>query len=188
MCEEHPRHIQVGTVAGKVWLIGRSYAAAVERRTVPAGASHVSIEGFYKDQVAPALISSDIDQKLDLVRQHTELSGESLLAVLDAHHHLVTVLRRFTHQDKRSLASKYLHFHAPMQVPIYDSVAATVMSRLMPRCRVRRATHSGFDATYTRFAFLLLDLRDSVERDYGVRLSTRELDRLLLQSESEAAV
>ena len=61
----------------------------------------------------------------------------------------------------------------------------------MPRHSVRRATpggFDGFDATYTRFALMLLDLRNSVERDYGVRLSTRELDRLLLQTEGEANV
>jgi hypothetical protein len=101
MCEEHPRHIEVGTVAGKVWLIGRSYAAAVERRIIPAEADPVSNESFFEFQLAPALISSDIDQKLDLVRQHKGLSDESLLPVLDAHYHLVSVLRRLTHQDKR---------------------------------------------------------------------------------------
>lgn len=182
MCEENPDHTEVGTVAGKVRLIGRSYAVAVERRVIPAGADAVSLEEFYEHHIAPALIESDLDQKLKSLQQSGEFSAESLPEVLDAHYHLVFVLRRLTHQDKRSFASKYLHFHAPAQVPIFDSIAARVLSQMLPRRRIRRGIPGGFDQTYTRFVSLLLDLRHEIESDHGVRLSTRELDRLLLQA------
>ena len=45
MCAENPRHIHIGTVAGKVWLIDRSYAAAAERRTVPTEMAGASRQG-----------------------------------------------------------------------------------------------------------------------------------------------
>jgi hypothetical protein len=32
LCEEHPRHDSDDSIIAKFWLIGRAYAAAVERR------------------------------------------------------------------------------------------------------------------------------------------------------------
>lgn len=32
MCEEEPEHKEIDVIVGKIWLIGRSYAAAIERR------------------------------------------------------------------------------------------------------------------------------------------------------------
>ena len=32
MCKDNPKHDQADVVVGKIWLIGRSYAAAIERR------------------------------------------------------------------------------------------------------------------------------------------------------------
>ena len=32
LCTKHPRHAEIPAVIAKVWLIGRSYAAAIERR------------------------------------------------------------------------------------------------------------------------------------------------------------
>ena len=32
MCEEEPEHKQIDVIVGKIWIIGRSYAAAIERR------------------------------------------------------------------------------------------------------------------------------------------------------------
>ncbi|MDP9353058.1 MAG: hypothetical protein M3P51_16170, partial [Chloroflexota bacterium] len=89
MCEEHPAHKEVSVVAGKIWLIGRSYAAAVERRAIPADRDRVGTDAFYEHHVAPALIASDLDHKIGQVRQHAEFSYESLPAILDAHQHLV---------------------------------------------------------------------------------------------------
>lgn len=32
MCEENPEDKQIDVIVGKIWLIGRSYATAIERR------------------------------------------------------------------------------------------------------------------------------------------------------------
>ena len=32
MCKEYPKHEKEDVIVGKIWLIGRSYAAAIERR------------------------------------------------------------------------------------------------------------------------------------------------------------
>jgi hypothetical protein len=182
MCEEHPAHEKVEVVVGKVWLIGRSHAAAVERRVIPTDTDRVGNDAFYEFHVAPALIKSDLDLKIQHVRQHPEFSREALPAILEAHQHLLALFEQITKQQKRSLASKYLHFHAPAQVPIYDSIAARMLLRIMPKRRMKRGVPGEFDAPYMRFSLLMLDLREEIEREHGARLSPRELDRLLLQT------
>lgn len=60
MCEEEPEHKQIDVIVGKIWLIGRSYAAAIERRknAVVVG------DDFYYDEVAPKLL--EIGPELDV--------------------------------------------------------------------------------------------------------------------------
>ena len=59
MCEEEPEHKQIDVIVGKIWLIGRSYAAAIERRknAVVVG------DDFYYDEIAPKLL--EIGPELD---------------------------------------------------------------------------------------------------------------------------
>ena len=32
MCRDHPGHTDTDVISGKMWLIGRAYSAAIERR------------------------------------------------------------------------------------------------------------------------------------------------------------
>ena len=60
MCQNFPKHDTNSQIVGKIWLIGRSYATAIERRKtgvagIPEG------DDFYFDRVAPFILDSDID-------------------------------------------------------------------------------------------------------------------------------
>ena len=39
MCKEQPEHKDIDVIVGKIWLIGRSYAAAIERRKMQSVAA-----------------------------------------------------------------------------------------------------------------------------------------------------
>lgn len=190
MCEENPEHKEFGIVAGKLLLIGRSYGAAVERRRViSADTKRVSTDEFY-NYIAAKMIESNLDGVLMRVREHGEFSREGLRVTLEAHQFLISLLQPLTNQRNRSLASKYLHFHAPAQVPIFDNIASGELFRLMSRHRLTAEMDNQFDALYERFSLLLLDLREEIkngDRD-GARLTPRELDRLLLQSAAERKI
>ena len=44
MCEKYPSHTNEEEIIGKIWLIGRSYAAAIERAKKPISyTEHVGI-------------------------------------------------------------------------------------------------------------------------------------------------
>src|ERR1700675_3892793 len=58
LCATNPGHARDDIIIAKVWLIGRSYAAAIERRRSTAGAVG---DAFYETVVAPKIRSSGID-------------------------------------------------------------------------------------------------------------------------------
>jgi hypothetical protein len=62
-----PLHIDVPDVIAKVWLIGRSYAAAIERRKNEAGENN----DFYIDVVGPKIVASDLDEWISEAKQFT---------------------------------------------------------------------------------------------------------------------
>lgn len=176
LCAAHPRHTDKAEVIGKVFLIGRTYAAAIERRRDTKG---VNNDRFYTDYVAEALIHSSVDADLDALNRERSVTDRNLPSVLSAHDRLVRVLARLTKLKKRSLASKYLHFHRPALFFIKDSRAWQSLRRLTPRIPVPAGLR-GLDRDYTPFCLRMVWLRDEVRTAFGRSLTPRQLDRLLL--------
>jgi hypothetical protein len=112
LCQEYPKHDKPDIIVAKIWLIGRSYAAAIERRN-PAFDGGIPNDSFYENRVAPALIALEIDRRIDSLRQFDSVNRETIPAILQTHGHLMDIFNKITGKNKRSLASKYLHFHLP---------------------------------------------------------------------------
>jgi hypothetical protein len=58
LCRTKPAHTDEAEVIAKIWLIGRCYAAAIERRKTNLGEN----DNFYLNTVAPAVIEFPIDE------------------------------------------------------------------------------------------------------------------------------
>lgn len=185
LCRNYPEHNRPDVVVAKVWLIGRSYAAAIERRRQVDRGNPIASDAFYEDKVAPILISSDIDDQLNSLQQCSEINDQSVSAILSVHKYLVDIFEELTGQRKRSLASKYLHFHRPNLFYIYDTRAETGLKsgrrRLKLQHKASRTAEGSFDILYAHFALRLLDLQEEIERRFGERLTPRQIDRLLLK-------
>jgi len=95
----------------------------------------------------------------------------------------MAVLRDLTGLEKRALASKYLHFHLPRLFFIFDSRALR-MIRLVSPAPQRDSKRGGGDPQYELFVVRALALREQLERRFGVRLTPRQLDRVLLMLEA----
>lgn len=59
LCREHPLHTETGVVLAKILLIGRVYAAAIERRKSKNEGNY----DFYISTVAPKIIKSPMDRR-----------------------------------------------------------------------------------------------------------------------------
>jgi hypothetical protein len=178
LCKQYPDHKRDEVIIAKIWLIGRSFSATIERRK---SNDQLSNDTFYEKSVVPAIKSSQLDDYLDRLGEYEHINDRSIPDILKAHRYLVSVFNQLTNQNKRSLASKYLHFHFPSLFFIYDSRAYNAIGKLLPHRRVPAVgSVAGYDYDYERFCRLALSLRDEIQQRYGVFLTPQQIDNLLL--------
>lgn len=177
LCRKHPSHTEVPAVIAKVWLIGRSYAAAIERRREKDDEN----DDFYVQTVAPALLRSDIDMWIENAARHKKPNATSLEAILATHANVTELFNQISGLEKRSLASKYLHFHAPNLFYIYDTRAVEAMRTLSSVVGRAGKGSTLADNEYRKFAEKCLRLQEHINEEFNVLLTPRELDKLLLE-------
>ena len=179
MCKEEPAHNKIDVIVGKIWLIGRSYAAAIERRknAVDDG------DDFYYDVVAPKLleIGQELDDRIARLRNSTRLIVDDVEEILGTHKFLMDTFYELTGLEKRSLASKYLHFHCPEKFFIYDSRARASIGKLVKRPDKGLLENlSDYDLEYGDYLCRMVELQDYLAKQFGVYERPRKLDSFLL--------
>ena len=179
LCRHYPYHVVGAESVAKTWLIGRAYAASIERSHGKAADSSLSNERFYTEAVPKALRKAYLDEKLDALAKLGETNASNTGPVFDAHAHLVHLFHGLTSMNKRSLVPKYLHFHRPDLFFIYDSRAASGVRPIgIPRLPID--VPLGADRGYARFVGDAIGVREHARAQFRKLLSPRELDRLLL--------
>lgn len=171
MCEDCPGHTgaTIDQIISKIWLIGRSYAASIER-----GAK----EGFCIESLALEIKNSDLDWYIDQLRTIDRITADNLPVLLKAHKRLTELFFGATGKQKRSLASKYLHFHAPNAVFIYDSVVNEKVRSKLKGQRFGRGKK--YDDNYEGFSLRVIFYRDNLlEKQIGRHASPRLIDAYL---------
>lgn len=177
MCSNNREHKDASAVIAKVCLIGRSYSASIERRKTTS--KKMSSDVFYEKKVARLIIKSDIDKWLSDIQEHRTINEQNLGNLIRTHSKVMKLFKKISGMDKRSLASKYLHFHLPKLFYIYDSRAVKGLRVILPRHRTKH-TLRYCDEEYSKFCQRLFDLQNEIRKKYGRTLTTRQLDRLLL--------
>jgi hypothetical protein len=177
LCRTHPGHSSKAAVIAKIWLIGRSYAAAIERRRNKTDAN----DDFYVDVVAPKMADSEIDKWLQELGSVLVPTGVFAERIVRTHGQVTRLFKEITELEKRSLASKYLHFHLPKLFFIYDARAVKGLQRLRQVVgRASAVSTEGGDDEYRKFFEKCLRLQQHIKIEFDVSVSPRELDKLLL--------
>jgi hypothetical protein len=180
LCRKTPDHTAAEGVLAKILLIGRAYAAAIERRRNKDD-NHFN-EDFYVDTVAPAILASDVDTWLCEARSVAPGTEQGLRSLVRVHGETTKLFEEISGLDKRSLASKYLHFHVPKLFYIFDARAVSGIrefSDVLPRAS--RNDGRG-DNEYRKFAEKCSALVLLCKNEYGLVLSPRQLDNVLLDA------
>lgn len=186
LCKEHPEHNDKDIIVGKMWLIGRSYAAAIERR-VP---SEKGVD-FYYDKVAPRIQSfgQRLDDAIRVLNNSKELTIDLQCHVLEIHKAMVDELGEIVVTAKgeklnlRSFVSKYLHFHCPSCVFIYDSRARKMVFERVKKDKNTMNPFSGIkcDIEYADYCLRAFELYRFL-KDYAyATINPRDLDDYLLR-------
>ena len=178
MCRDEPRHTDEDVISGKIWLIGRAYAAAIERG---AGAARRAGEDFH-ETIAPKIKSSALDNWLKGVADVKIVNQKNLYRVLAVHQQFNLLLKEFTQRERRSFASKYLHFHKPNAFFIYDTRAAKKIRQRVGRRRfILPDSCIEADKQYAAFVLRCIEYRDTeAAMKDNKPMTPRQLDQQLL--------
>jgi hypothetical protein len=178
LCQNHPKHDLGEAIIAKVWLIGRSYAAAIERRK---NAEETS-DDFYEITVVDKIKKSNLDNWLANLPNQVIDPWNELGSVITVHKRLMDLFSDLTGLEKRALASKYLHFHRPDLFYIYDSRAKEAITKITPRPNeIKNITAEDSDSEYHIFCRRCQYLRDSISKRFGATLTPRQIDKILLR-------
>ena len=180
MCEDNPLHNDADVVIGKIWLIGRSYAAAIERRK---NADDYQGDDFYYDAVAPKMleIGKELDSRIEFLKNNTGIIADCVPEILSTHKYLMDAFMDLTGLEKRSLASKYLHFHCPEKFFIYDSRARAAIGTIVKRPNKKILLgNDDHDAEYGDFVCRMLELLEYLDEKLGTYEKPRTIDSFLL--------
>ncbi|MBX2977291.1 MAG: hypothetical protein KF721_14270 [Ignavibacteriaceae bacterium] len=183
LCSDCPTHTVGYEVLAKIFFIGRTYAAAIERRKNKK--SDEIGDNFYVQTVVPTIIISKLDEKLFSINQYLRVDENNFCKILEVHKYLSDLFKELTKLEKRSLSSKYLHFHKPNLFFIYDSRVSKALSSCLPKARISKE-HSkllkekNIDKTYARFLIKSLALRNKFEEILKRQITLREYDKILI--------
>lgn len=175
LCKDHPHHKRDDEISAKIWLIGRAYAASIERRKKKENIN----DDFYSEVVIPQIKKSGIDEWIQNCK-----NKKTKDVCLLAHKKTTNLFMKISGLEKRSLASKYLHFHLPDIFFIYDSRVSRAINILLKELDIgrmgRRVDDGLFDKSYASFYNKCVKVQGEIFKRYAVLLNCRELDTLLI--------
>lgn len=178
LCKKHPKHDDLEVTVAKIHIIGRTYAAPLER--IKNKDKPIDTDELYEKVATNLKKNTKIRRSIAALRRKKRIDNNKELA-LKTHKKLVDIFEELSGMEKHSLASKYLHFHAPNLFFIYDKRTRKGFSAICPNYRTTRKRSGQFDDKYENFFLKMLDLQEWIKKKFRVTLSPRQLDRLLLE-------
>lgn len=177
LCMYNYYHNNDDEILAKVWLIGRAYAVAIERRKN----KKESNEKLYK-KVISIIQNSHIDKHLRKLKKFRQPNVSNIKEILEAHKYLTDLLSRVTKDNKRSFSSKYLHFHLPNLFFIYDTRSVSSLRKFVHRIpkEMKSLLDLKVDEEYAKFFSKCFELKNKIEKQYRMKITPRQLDNLFL--------
>ena len=198
LCKDYPKHDDDHVIVAKLWLIGRSYAAAIERRPN----STIISDKFYYDIVARTINPPDNDKFIDNDKTIESIGAkldksisninmcrgsieDNLETILGTHKLLMDTFQKITGLNKRSLASKYLHFHCPDYFFLYDSRACSSINKYVIKPYKKYPVGENYDPEYKNYYCRMLELQEFLKNKNLKDVTPRNLDSFLLKKANE---
>jgi len=196
MCQQYPSNTNSQSILAKTLIIGRTYAASIERRKVKntiedaQPVAEIINDDFYVNNVVPIFQNLDLDQYINEIKSWGDvpllsLGDEQIIKILALHKILSSAFEKATGLQKRSFASKYLHFHLPNIYFIYDSRAYAALNLVLKEVKQqgkRIVNTEQADQEYASFFMKCLRVLDYYQKvDESVHITPRQLDNLLIE-------
>ena len=141
LCEKYPTHTNSEHIAAKAWLIGRSYAVSPQRRKTQNKNNNKKYNFFFEnfaqifaknkktcneideliEKINKSNFSGNYDNDKDLIITILKLIFKFNQTVVDTIKTIDKLANTKDIDNKISFTSKYLHFHCPNCIYIYDT-------------------------------------------------------------------
>lgn len=181
LCDKYPLHEKDQEIFAKIWLIGRSYAATLERGI---GLNKDDNDLFYQ-KVVTIIMTSDFDKSLSVLKGKS-LTVENITSIFYVYKKLHELTLNFERGQKHSFCSKYLHFHYPDLFFIYDSRAVESISKIKIDISMFKDLKSEYNnLPYFSFFLRCFQLREIVHKSNQIILTPRQIDICLVNWANE---
>lgn len=110
--QKYPRHTSLEQVFAKISLVNRVYRANIERKRKGA-----------EWELAEHLVDNKFDNTITPLKKIRKFDAGTLPEIVGVHERFVNIAKKALRVRAASFCSKYLHFHCPMIIPIFDSRA-----------------------------------------------------------------
>lgn len=158
----HIDHTQEEFVHAKVLLVNRCYQAY----------AHLRIK---EEDLSKRLCQLEwLDKEIAAVIPALDFEDWALKAVVELHRRLVDKGHEWCGAKLESFFSKYLHFHCPKVVPIYDSRSWRALNDFFPK---KLKANRGY--YYEGFCACYLELYQHLCTSYQRSITIREIDVVL---------
>lgn len=147
-CRKNPSHNKKEEVFAKIALINRTYGANLDR--------YLGREAEWR--LAERFVHKKLDSRLLPLKEIRRFNRNSIDTIVQTHEELVKVTYSITKRVQNSFCSKYLSFHFPKIIPIFDSYSYTASWNLVGK-QVKAARFDenwNYDYGYHCEAVLLL--------------------------------
>ena len=150
-CRKNPYHNNEEEVFAKIALVNRVYGANLYRYLGRAGK-----EAEWR--LAERFVQEKLDNKLLPLKDIRRFNRNSIDTIVQTHEKLVKVTYSITKKVQNSFCSKYLSFHFPKIIPIFDSYSyAASWNLVRKQVKATRFDESwNYDYGYHCEAVLLL--------------------------------
>ena len=185
LCQGNLRHTEQNKIYAKIWIIGRSFAASIDRRKTK---TKKTCNNFYLEEVVPTILSVGeyLDTQIEKLNQYECMNEEYMKEALKLHKFLTDAFRDLTELNMRSLVSKYLHFHCPNMFFIYSSIANAEIKKLVNKSNKRiKFGYDLFDQKYADFSYRALALMNYIKETKPNEndIKPRDIDNILYKGD-----
>lgn len=186
IAKKYPNNSSENVIVAKTIILGRTYSASLERgrnKTV-SRKEQTKVGKFYKE-IAQNIQTFNLDNRIDKIKKtHKNINDDAIKEILSLHGELVSSLKQVTHSNKRSFVSKYLHFHMPDLVFIYDSITSSKIKKYVPN-KCGNLIEGSWDKEYAIFVFRAYEIYKHLLRSNATFPSgdtfPRVIDNMLLR-------
>jgi hypothetical protein len=166
--EKYPGHKSPEQVFAKISLVNRVYRANIQRRKKGA-----------EWKLAELLVDKNFDNTINPLKKIRKFDSKTLPEIVGVHNRFVNIAKNTLRIRAASFCSKYLHFHFPKIIPIFDSKSYDTAWTLVGE---EIDTNRDGVGDYEYFCLALLALTEKLKRLQGFRnANLKTIDYLLYE-------